>query len=77
MVYYYYKHLKDFGFEWENKKLDFKYTITLSSDEKKVTKKMTMSDKIRCLIFTEESRIWNMDMANNKRLSCMIGYIYY
>ena len=38
---------------------------------------MTMSDKIRCLIFTDESRIWNMDMANNKRLSYMIGYIYY
>ena len=39
LVYDYYKHLKDFGFEWENKKLEFKYTITLSSDEKKLTKK--------------------------------------
>ena len=38
---------------------------------------MTMSDNVRCLIFTDESRIWNMDMANNKRLSYMIGYIYY
>ena len=38
---------------------------------------MTMSDKIRCLLFTDKSRIWNMDMENNKWLSNMIGHIYY
>ena len=69
--------LKTLDLNGKIKKLEFEYTVTLSSDEKKTNKKMTISDKIRCLIFTDESRIWNMDMANNKRLSYMIGYIYY
>ena len=38
-VYNYYKHLKDYGFDWENKNLTYKFTITLSKDEKKLTKK--------------------------------------
>ena len=31
--------IKDFGFDWENKNLTYKFTITLSKDEKKLTKK--------------------------------------
>ena len=76
MVYDYYKYLKDFGFEWENIKLEFKYAITLSSDGKKLTKN-DHEQQNRCLLFTEESRIWNMDMENNKGLSYIVGYIYY
>ena len=34
-----------------------------------------MSDDIRCRIFTDESKIWNMDMANKRQLSSMSGYI--
>ena len=57
LVYDYYKNLKNFGFEWENKSLKSKYTITLSSDGKKTNKKMTMSEDIRCRLFVDESRI--------------------
>ena len=37
--YNYYEHLKKFGFEWENTALDYKFTIKLSKDEKKLRKK--------------------------------------
>ena len=36
----YYDHLKNFGFTWEHSPLEIKYEITLSSDEKKLTKKL-------------------------------------
>ena len=36
--YNYYNHLKRFGFTWEHSPLEFKYEITLSSDEKKMKK---------------------------------------
>ena len=34
-----------------------------------------MSDDTKCRIFTDESKIWNMDMANKRQLSSMSGYI--
>ena len=33
--YNYYEHLKNFGFEWENDNLEFKFSKKLSKDEKK------------------------------------------
>ena len=57
------------------KNLKFKYTITLSCDEEKTNKKkMTMSEDIRCRLFVDESRIRNMNMANNRKLLYMCGY---
>ena len=37
---------------------------------------MTMSEDIRCRLFVDESRIWNRNMANDRRLSFMSGYIF-
>ena len=37
--YNHYEHLNKFGFEWENTALDYKFTIKLSKDEKKLIKK--------------------------------------
>lgn len=34
-----------------------------------------MSDDTKCRIFTDKSKIWNMDMANKRQLSSMSGYI--
>ena len=39
--------LKNFGFTWEHSPLEFKYEITLSSNEKTLTKKITMSKTTR------------------------------
>ena len=38
--YEYYYHLKNFGFMWEHAPLELKYEITLSADEKTLTKKI-------------------------------------
>ena len=35
--YDYYYHPKNFGFAWEHARLEFKYKITLSADEKTLT----------------------------------------
>ena len=54
----YYKHLKKFGFKWENATIDFKFSIKLSTDKKKTDKKMRMSKGARSRIQFDESRIW-------------------
>ena len=74
-VYDYFKHIKNFGFEWKNKKLMFKFTITLSKDEKKLIKRMTMSKSVRCKLFNDECRVWNMDITGVARRSYMVGYM--
>ena len=76
VFYNYYEHLRKFGFEWENDKLDYKYTTKLSKDEKNLIKKMTMSKQVRCKICVGESRIWNMDTTNAKRKSFLTGFLY-
>ena len=35
-----------------------------------------MTDDVRCKLFIDESRVWNMDMADKNRKSFMVGYIY-
>ena len=37
---------------------------------------MTMSEISRRKLAVDESRIWNMDMDNKKRISDMIGYLF-
>ena len=73
MFYNYYEYLKKIGFEWENEKLAFKYSITLSKDERNL--EMTMSRHARCKIFNDETLIWNMDVADKKRFYYTIGYL--
>lgn len=75
MFYNYYEHLKKIGFEWENEKVAFKYSITLSKDERNLVKKMTMSRHARCKIFNDETLIWNMDVADKKRFHYTTGYL--
>ena len=41
--YNYFQHLQKFGFVWEYLLLDFRYSIELSKDQKKLIRKMTMS----------------------------------
>ena len=70
------KHIKKFGFESKNNKLDFKYKIELADDDKYMKKSMTMSRLARCKLSVYESRIWHMDMANTRRLSFSLGFLY-
>lgn len=37
---------------------------------------MTVGREARCKLNVDESRIWNMDMTNKKRLSYSVGYLY-
>ena len=75
VFYNYYKHFKKFGFEWENTTIEFKFSIEVSKDEKKLIKKMTMSKNARSRIHVDESRIWNMGKRNVKRLSYPMAYM--
>ena len=58
-------------FEWENTGTDFKFSLNLSKDEKKLIKKMTMGKEIRLRLHIDKSRIWNMGMKNAKKHSYM------
>ena len=70
------KHIKKFGFESKNNKLDFRYKIELADDDKYMKKSMTMSRLARCKLSVYESRIWHMDMANTRRLSFSLGFLF-
>ena len=63
-------------FEWENTAIDFKSSLNLSKDEKKLIKKMTMSRETRLKLRIDESRIWNMDMRNVKRHSYLLSFMW-
>ena len=63
-------------FEWENTAIDFKSSLNLSKDEKKLIKKMTMSRETRLKLHIDESRIWNMDMRNVKRHSYLLSFMW-
>ena len=39
LFYSYYEHLKKFAFKWENIAIDFKFSLNLSKNEKKIDKK--------------------------------------
>ena len=73
-----------FGLVWEYLLLDFKYSIELSTDQKKLIRKITMSEIARKKIFVDESRIWNLEepaasaastMSTNIR-SILYGYMW-
>ena len=59
--YNYYHHLKNFGFA----PLEIKYEITLSADEKTLTKKITMGKNTRFKITVDESRMMYVTNSNN------------
>ena len=63
-------------FEWENTAIDFKSSLKLSKDEKKLIKKMTMSRETRLKLHIDASRIWNMDMRNVKRHSYLLSFMW-
>ena len=63
--YDYYYHLKNFGFMWEHAPLELKYEITLSADEKTLTKKITMGKNTRFKITVDESRMMYVTNSNN------------
>ena len=66
--YDYYYHLKNFGFMWEHAPLELKYEITLSADEKILTKKITMGKNTRFEITVDESRMICVT-SNNDEIS--------
>ena len=73
--YNYYNHLKKIGFTWEHSSLEFKYEITLSSDEKKKCKKKITMDKItRRKLAIDESRIL-LVTRNNHLVSVSSEYV--
>ena len=59
-----------------NAKINFKYRIELTDDNKYVKKSMTMGRLARCMLNVDESWIWNMGMANTRRLSFSLGFLY-
>ena len=67
--YYYNYHLKNLGFTWKHAALEHKYEITLSADEKPLTKKITMGKKTRFKITVDESRMIYVTNNNNIRRS--------
>ena len=72
--YNYYNHLKRFGFTWEHSPLEFKYEITLSSDEKKMKKNITMDKITRRKLAIDESRIL-LVTRNNRLVSVSSEYV--
>ena len=62
--YDYYYHLKNVGFTWEHGPLEFKYEITVSTNEKTLPKKLTMSKSTRHKIAVDESRIIYTNIKN-------------
>ena len=72
--YDYYDHFKSFGFTWEHKPLQLKYKITLSSEEKTLTKKIMMTHLMRTKIANGKSRTW-LANNNNNLLSISSEYI--
>ena len=56
--------LERFGFEWEEVQLQFKYSVKLSDDKKKILlKKMSMGKHNRKLLRTDDSRIWSLKLV--------------
>ena len=62
--YDYHYHLKNFGFSREHSPLEFKYEITLSADEKTLTKKLTTRQVTRCKISVDMSRMFYANKKN-------------
>ena len=58
--YNYFQHLQKFDFVWEYSPLDFRYSIEISKDQKKLIRKMIMSKIARKKLFVDESRIWHV-----------------
>ena len=77
--YNYQLHLKKFGFEWTDAELEFLHTVKMSTDKKKLIRKMKMGKKRRKLLFLDESRIWNLSVSaidRKKLISYMFGYFW-
>ena len=55
--YNYFQHLQKFGFVCEYSPLDFRYSIEISKDQKKLIRKMTMSKIARKKLFVDESTV--------------------
>ena len=51
-------HLENFGFEWQDASIEFKYSVELSTDKKKLTKKINMGKTTRRKLFINKSRLY-------------------
>ena len=60
-------HLEKFGFEWEDTKLEFKYSVKFSNNKKKLIKKMDMGKTTRKKLFLDESRLWSFTANTTDR----------
>ena len=62
-------HLEKYGFWWEDTSLEFKYSVSLSTDKKGFMKKLSMG-KTRKKLFLDESRVWSfvVDKMERKKL---------
>ena len=73
--YNYQFHLEIFGFEWVDAELEFLHTVKMSTDKKKLIRKITMRKKTRKLLFLDESRVWNLSVpAINREKLIIFGY---
>lgn len=54
--YDYFDRLEKFGFKWEDAAIEFKYSVKLSSDKKKLTKKLSMGKFARKKLVLDKSR---------------------
>ena len=67
-------HLKKFGFEWADAELEFLYAVKMSTDKKKLIRKMKLEKTTK-----KFSRVWNISVPTinkEKLISYMFEYFY-
>ena len=55
--YDYFLHLEKFGFEWQDASIEFKYSVELSTNKKKIIKKINMGKTTRKKTFIDKPRL--------------------
>ena len=78
--YNYMLHLENYGFEWEDTSLEFKYSVRFSTDKKGLIKKLSMGKTIRKIIFLDESRVWSFAVNKMERKQLrdyLFGYFFH
>ena len=78
--YDYFDHLERFSFEWKEVQLQFKYSVKLSDDKKKLIKKMSMNKQNKKLLYTHESRMCYLKLVGTTVQaihSLIFAYLFY
>ena len=72
--------LEKYGCGRDDTRLEFKYSVRLSTDKKGLIKKISKGKTIRKKLFLDESRVWSfaVDKMERKKLrDYLFGYIFH